>query len=97
MLNAIYEAAKADKENDDNCYCQKIVIVHFLLSFCHLDQDLSSISQFYDTTQIKKHALSRVREQSRTNTLNQNEYILRDEDRRKIVAKNLKEAKLKKL
>ena len=21
MLNAIYEAAKADKENDDNCYC----------------------------------------------------------------------------
>ena len=23
MLNAIYEAAKADKENDDNCYCKK--------------------------------------------------------------------------
>ena len=97
MLNAIYEAAKADKENDENCNCQKIVIFRFLY-FSHLDQDLSSISQFYDTTQIKKHALSRVREQAKTDTtLNQNEYILRDEDRRKIVAKTLKEAKLKKL
>lgn len=69
----------------------------FFLYFCHLDQDLSSISQFYDTTQIKKHALSRVRENSKNDSLNQNEYILRDEDRRKIVAKTLKEAKLKKL